>query len=119
MENLFGIGEYTGMSYDDVVIDIVDNYQIEKSIVDTYKIVVAMCEYGDYDGSSYFLLIHRSTGKLYEVFGGHCSCYGFEGQFEPEETTVEYIFSEHYKYRNVTNVMTYLSECLCYFFGNK
>ena len=119
MEKLFGFGEYTGMSYNDVVTDIVCSYEVEKSIVDAYKIVVAMSEYESYEGYSYFLLIHRSTGKLYEVSGGHCSCYGFEGQFEPEETTVEYIFSDNYQYRNDTNVMTYLSECLCYFFGNK
>lgn len=26
---------------------------------------------------------------LYEVNGSHCSCYGLEGQWEEEETTVE------------------------------
>ncbi len=119
MEKLFGIGEYTGMSYNDVVKDIVCNYGVEESTVNQYKLVVACLNNYGYEEDSYFLLIHRSTGKLYEVCGSHCSCYGFEGQFEPEETTVEYIFSEHYQHRNDTTVMAYLTECLCYFFGNK
>ncbi len=44
-----------------------------------------------YDTSSYesyaFVLFERG-GKLYEVNGSHCSCYGLEGQWAPEETTV-------------------------------
>jgi hypothetical protein len=42
--------------------------------------------YGDYDGSA-FVLFERD-GKLYEVNGGHCSCYGLEGQWDPEEVTM-------------------------------
>lgn len=38
------------------------------------------------DSSSFFLF--KQKGKLYEVHGSHCSCYGFEGQWEPEETSV-------------------------------
>jgi hypothetical protein len=40
-----------------------------------------------YSGSA-FVLFERD-GKLYEVHGSHCSCYGLEGQWEPEETTWE------------------------------
>lgn len=38
--------------------------------------------------SSFFLLIGED-GKLWENHGSHCSCYGFEGQWCPEETTKE------------------------------
>ena len=38
------------------------------------------------DSSSFFLF--RKAGKLYEVHGSHCSCYGFEGQWEPQETSL-------------------------------
>lgn len=34
-------------------------------------------------------VLFKKDGKLYEVNGRHCSCYGLEGQWEPEETTVE------------------------------
>lgn len=41
--------------------------------------------YGDYCGSS--LVIYEKDGKLYEVNASHCSCYGLEDQWEPEETS--------------------------------
>ena len=40
-----------------------------------------------YEGTA-FVLFHKD-GKLFEVNGGHCSCYGLEGQWDPEETTLE------------------------------
>lgn len=50
------------------------------------EILLAWYGYGDYSGSSFVL--YRQGGTLYEVNGSHCSCYGLEGQWEPEETTV-------------------------------
>ena len=41
---------------------------------------------GSYDGSA-FVLFERE-GDLYEVNGGHCSCYGLEDQWDPEITSV-------------------------------
>ena len=38
-------------------------------------------------GSAFVLF--RKDGKLYEVNGGHCSCYGLKGQWFPEETSIE------------------------------
>ena len=40
-----------------------------------------------YEAASWFLF--RRGGKLFEVNAGHCSCYGFEGQWTPEEVTKE------------------------------
>lgn len=51
------------------------------------EILLASYEYAGYEGSAFVLF--RKDGKLYEVNGGHCSCYGLEGQWEPEETTIE------------------------------
>ncbi len=42
---------------------------------------------GSYEGDAFVLF--RKDGKLYEVTGSHCSCYGLEGQWAPEATTVE------------------------------
>lgn len=39
-----------------------------------------------YDGSAYVLF--EKNNKLFEVYGGHCSCFGLEGQFNPEEITI-------------------------------
>lgn len=38
-----------------------------------------------YSGSAF--VVFERDGVLYEVHGGHCSCHGLEGQWEPEETT--------------------------------
>lgn len=38
---------------------------------------------GGYDGDA--LVVFRRGDKFYTVEGGHCSCYGLEGQWKPEE----------------------------------
>lgn len=40
---------------------------------------------GGYDGDA--LVLFQRDGKLYEVHGGHCSCYGLEDQWDPGEVT--------------------------------
>jgi hypothetical protein len=48
--------------------------------------------FASYGGAAYegdALVIFERDGKLYEVNGYHCSCYGLEGQWSPEETTWE------------------------------
>ena len=37
------------------------------------------------------LFYSEKNGQLYEVNGGHCSCYGLEDQWHPEETNLEAI----------------------------
>jgi len=51
------------------------------------KILFATYSYQDYSGDAFVLL--ENEGKLFEVNGGHCSCYGLEGQFDLSETTIE------------------------------
>lgn len=50
------------------------------------KIIFAIYDSHDYDGSAFVLI--KSGKKLYEVNGSHCSCYGLEDQWEPEEVTL-------------------------------
>ena len=42
---------------------------------------------GHYGGEAFVL--YRKSGKLYEVNGSHCSCYGLEDQWNPEVTSKE------------------------------
>ena len=58
-----------------------------KSELEQCKILLAWYGYECYDGQA-FVLFERD-GKLYEVNGGHCSCFGLEGQWEPERTSVK------------------------------
>lgn len=51
------------------------------------KVLLASYGHENYLGDAFVLF--KKDGKLYEVNADHCSCYGLEGQWEPEETTVE------------------------------
>lgn len=48
--------------------------------------------YESYSGDAYVLF--KRDGKLFVVSGGHCSCYGLEGQWDPTETTMEAVLHE-------------------------
>lgn len=61
--------------------------QFETKLDDDIEILLAWYGYGDYEGDAFVLF--RKDGKLYEVNGGHCSCNGLEGQWDPEETSIE------------------------------
>lgn len=64
---------------------IIEDYDAPKDALDGATVHLAWYGYGDYCGSS--LVIYERNGNLYEVNGSHCSCYGLEGQWEPEETS--------------------------------
>jgi hypothetical protein len=51
------------------------------------QIVFASYGGGSYDGDA--MVVYERDGALYEVNGGHCSCYGLEGQWKPDETSRE------------------------------
>ena len=50
-------------------------------------ILLASYDCEAYEGSA-FVLFERE-GKIYEVNGSHCSCYGLEDMWDPEETSVD------------------------------
>jgi hypothetical protein len=49
---------------------------------------ILFASYGqdNYQGDAWVLF--EENGKLFEVNGGHCSCYGLEGQWEAEEVVL-------------------------------
>ena len=51
------------------------------------QILFASYDTPSYEGDAFVLL--KIDGVLYEVHGSHCSCYGLEDQWDPEETTIE------------------------------
>lgn len=59
----------------------------EKPKFNGANILLASYSQSSYDGCAFVLFLR--DGKLWEVNGSHCSCYGLEGQWEPEETSVE------------------------------
>jgi len=66
--------------------DICNQFSIDESALKGCRILFAAYE-SDYEGQA--LVVFRKNRKLYEVNGAHCSCYGLEGQWDPEVTTAE------------------------------
>lgn len=65
--------------------EVIDAYNAPADALDNAEVLLAWYGYDYYEGKS--LVIYRRDGKLYEVNGSHCSCYGLEDQWVPEETT--------------------------------
>lgn len=51
------------------------------------QVLLASYREANYGGDAF--VFFRKDGKLFEVNGSHCSWYGLEGQWWPEETSVE------------------------------
>lgn len=64
---------------------IYEDFRVEPS--EDVEILLAYYDYEDYSGRAFVLF--RKDGELYEANGSHCSCFGLEGQWDPEETNVE------------------------------
>jgi hypothetical protein len=64
---------------------IIEEYKAPVGALDNANILLAWYGYGSYCGES--IVLFERDGKLYENNGSHCSCYGLEGQWEPEETS--------------------------------
>lgn len=96
MKQLF-LEDLAGLTEDEVKAHIKDSYAYNGDL-SKYKILIAYESVGSWgcDSSSWFLLLDIYSGKLYETHGSHCSCYGFEDQFNPEETTLEYLKSDKF-----------------------
>lgn len=65
-----------------------------KEELEDYTIHIAYESVGACDSSSYFLM--EKSNKYYEFSGSHCSCYVFEGQYDPQEATLEYLKSSKF-----------------------
>lgn len=71
--------------------------------------LVAAYDVEDYEG--YALVIYWQNGKIYLVEGSHCSCYGLENQWEPEETFSE-VLLHRIKHGEIQCNPTFLKKAL-------
>lgn len=82
---------YTGFDdWQDVANHFCDNYDLrgQKALLlipEPDEVLLASYGGGCYDGDA--VVSYRNGDKFYVVKGSHCSCYGLEGQWEPEEYT--------------------------------
>ncbi len=70
-------------SWDDVMLD----FGVALDIPEPDGPVLAKYTWEGYEGSADVL--YRDNDRIFYVSGGHCSCYGLEGQWHPEEYTAE------------------------------
>lgn len=73
-------------SFRDSIAPVTDEERASYAHVD---VILASYGYANYNGDAFVLFRDTRDGKLYEVNGGHCSCYGLEGQWSPDPTDVE------------------------------
>ena len=64
-------------------------FEVDINTFEKLKFVVAQYCYENWEGSS-FVLFYKDE-DLFENYGSHCSCYGLEGQWAPQETSIEAI----------------------------
>lgn len=67
--------------------DVESEFCVSLAHEEDFRVLFAVYTQEDYEGDAF--VVFEQHGKLYEVHGGHCSCHGLEGQWEPEETSAE------------------------------
>ncbi len=80
--------------------DVQDRFEMNDPEPD--EVLYAQYDIDGYEGSA--LVIYRNGDKFYYVRGAHCSCYGLEGQWDPEEYSAEEFVAAYNRgtwYRNV------------------
>lgn len=55
------------------------------------EILIARYEQDSYEGKA--VVLYRNGGSYFYVSGSHCSCFGLEDQWEPEEYSLEILIA--------------------------
>jgi hypothetical protein len=90
------LGQLKDMTAAEVRAHMISAFQITKDDLAPYQVLIAFEWDGGYEEANWFLL--RKGKRLFENHASHCSCYGFEGQFEPEQTTLKYLCSDKFHF---------------------
>lgn len=106
------LADFENMSNQEVIDHIVTNYSDDgygrlgvevkesevKTLLENYDVLVAYEHVGSWgcDSSSFFILKNKTSGSYAYVSGRHCSCYGFEGQFKPEDMPDEWFLRDDF-----------------------
>lgn len=67
--------------------EVLRSYEIPEEALDGCKLLYVYYSYENYSG--YSDVIFEKDGELFHVSGGHCSCYGLEGQWKPDPTSID------------------------------
>lgn len=66
---------------------VMDAFCVDAEKFGEYEILLASYDDGGHEGRAYVLAY--KDGKYYEIHASHCSCYGLEYQWDPEECTYD------------------------------
>lgn len=88
--------DLAGKTEQEILNHIIETHEINPESISGIRLIAAYESVGAYgcDSSNWFLF--ERDGKLFENHGSHCSCFGFEGQWGPEETTLDYLKSDKF-----------------------
>ena len=89
--------------------------EFDVKLGDDCEILLAVYTYGDYCGDA--LVIGRRGKTLFMVTSGHCSCYGLEGSWQEDETSLaalKYMLEKGtiFSYYSITEPLTTLIQRL-------
>ena len=70
--------------------EVAQDFEIAESKTKDIKILLASYGCGNYCGDAFVLFI--KDGMYYEVNGSHCSCFGLEDQWLPEEANIKELY---------------------------
>lgn len=66
-----------------------NDFNLKDEDLEGVNVLLAIYTYEGYEGNAFVLF--EKDGALYEVNGGHCSCYGLEDQWQPELVSLKEI----------------------------
>lgn len=90
------LADLAGMSEAEALSKVAKEFKVSEPDMKVKRLLIAYLEENNYDGSAWFLYVGLDD-CLYEVNASHCSCYGFEDQWEPSLSSWTYLTSKHYK----------------------
>lgn len=61
-----------------------------------YHVLMVWHDSETWSESAWMLIRRQYDNSLFEVHGSHCSCHGFEDQWEPESTNIQYLLSDQF-----------------------
>lgn len=95
---LLTLGDLKGKTDAQIRRHLVDSWKVHPSELCDMDLLVAYESVGDYGCDSSGFYVFRRRNRLYEVHGSHCSCMGFEDQWRPERTSLEYFRSTSFSF---------------------
>lgn len=88
--------EWKELSDGEICHDVVQMFDITDAELDAYDVVAGVLSGDGWSESCVLILRERTSGEMFVVNASHCSCFGFEDQFDPDPFTLEALASVKY-----------------------